>query len=163
MANRIMLNQTSYHGAGAIAEIVTEAKAHAFQKAFVCSDPDLIKFGVTGKVTGLLDKEGLAYEVYSDIKANPTIDNVKNGVAAFKASGADYIIAIGGGSSMDTSKAIGIIIYRDVDDALIRGVLDRIINQVKDNRVNGWLKALHFDQVITFKTQINFFLHCQID
>ena len=110
MANRIMLNQTSYHGAGAIAEIVTEAKAHAFQKAFVCSDPDLIKFGVTGKVTGLLDKEGLAYEVYSDIKANPTIDNVKNGVAAFKASGADYIIAIGGGSSMDTSKAIGIII-----------------------------------------------------
>ena len=110
MANRIMLNQTSYHGAGAIAEIVTEAKAHAFQKAFVCSDPDLIKFGVTGKVTGLLDKEGLAYEIYSDIKANPTIDNVKNGVAAFKASGADYIIAIGGGSSMDTSKAIGIII-----------------------------------------------------
>ena len=110
MANRIMLNQTSYHGAGAIAEIVTEAKAHAFQKAFVCSDPDLIKFGVTGKVTDLLDKEGLAYEIYSDIKANPTIDNVKNGVAAFKASGADYIIAIGGGSSMDTSKAIGIII-----------------------------------------------------
>ena len=105
-----MLNQTSYHGAGAIAEIVTEAKAHAFQKAFVCSDPDLIKFGVTGKVTDLLDKEGLAYEIYSDIKANPTIDNVKNGVAAFKASGADYIIAIGGGSSMDTSKAIGIII-----------------------------------------------------
>lgn len=77
MANRIMLNQTSYHGAGAIEEIVNEAKAHAFQKAFVCSDPDLIKFGVTGKVTGLLDKEGLAYEVYSDIKANPTIDNVK--------------------------------------------------------------------------------------
>ena len=110
MANRIMLNQTSYHGAGAIEEIVNEAKAHAFQKAFVCSDPDLIKFGVTGKVTGLLDKEGLAYEIYSDIKANPTIDNVKNGVAAFKASGADYIIAIGGGSSMDTSKAIGIII-----------------------------------------------------
>ena len=110
MANRIMLNQTSYHGAGAIAEIVTEAKAHAFQKAFVCSDPDLIKFGVTGKVTDLLDKEGLAYEIYSDIKANPTIDNVKNGVAAFKASGADYIIAIGGGSSMDTAKAIGIII-----------------------------------------------------
>ena len=77
MANRIMLNQTSYHGAGAIAEIVTEAKAHAFRKAFVCSDPDLIKFGVTGKVTDLLDKEGLAYEIYSDIKANPTIDNVK--------------------------------------------------------------------------------------
>ena len=109
MANRIMLNQTSYHGAGAIAEIVTEAKAHAFQKAFVCSDPDLIKFGVTGKVTGLLDKEGLAYEIYSDIKANPTIDNVKNGVAAFKASGADYIIAIGGGSSMDVARGINIV------------------------------------------------------
>ena len=93
MANRIMLNQTSYHGAGAIAEIVNEAKAHAFQKAFVCSDPDLIKFGVTGKVTDLLDKEGLAYEIYSDIKANPTIDNVKNGVAAFKASGADGGVA----------------------------------------------------------------------
>ena len=92
MANRIMLNQTSYHGAGAIEEIVNEAKAHAFQKAFVCSDPDLIKFGVTGKVTGLLDKEGLAYEVYSDIKANPTIDNVKNGVAAFKASGASAAV-----------------------------------------------------------------------
>ena len=109
MANRIMLNQTSYHGAGAIEEIANEAKAHAFRKAFVCSDPDLIKFGVTAKVTDILDREGLAYEIYSDIKANPTIENVKNGVAAFKASGADYIIAIGGGSSMDTSKAIGII------------------------------------------------------
>ena len=105
-----MLNQTSYHGAGAIAEIVTEAKAHAFQKAFVCSDPDLIKFGVTGKVTDLLDKEGLAYEIYSDIKANPTIDNVKNGVAAFKASGADFIVALGGGSSIDTAKGIGIVV-----------------------------------------------------
>ena len=110
MANRIMLNQTSYHGAGAIEEIVNEAKAHAFQKAFVCSDPDLIKFGVTGKVTGLLDKEGLAYEIYSDIKANPTIDNVKNGVAAFKASGADFIVALGGGSSIDTAKGIGIVV-----------------------------------------------------
>ena len=112
MANRIMLNQTSYHGAGAIEEIANEAKAHAFRKAFVCSDPDLIKFGVTAKVTDILDREGLAYEIYSDIKANPTIENVKNGVAAFKASGADYIIAIGGGSSMDTSKAIGIIIAK---------------------------------------------------
>ena len=110
MANRIMLNQTSYHGAGAIEEIANEAKAHAFRKAFVCSEPDLIKFGVTAKVTDILDRECLAYEIYSDIKANPTIENVKNGVAAFKASGADYIIAIGGGSSMDTSKAIGIII-----------------------------------------------------
>ena len=110
MANRIMLNQTSYHGAGAIAEIATEAKAHGFKKALVCSDPDLIKFNVTSKVTDILDKEGLAYEIYSDIKANPTIENVQHGVQAFKNSGADYIIAIGGGSSMDTSKAIGIII-----------------------------------------------------
>ena len=110
MANRIMLNETSYHGAGAIAEIATEAKAHGFKKAFVCSDPDLIKFNVTSKVTDILDKEGLAYEIYSDIKANPTIENVQHGVAAFKASEADYIVAIGGGSSMDTAKAIGIII-----------------------------------------------------
>ena len=110
MANRIMLNQTSYHGAGAIAEIVNEAKAQGFQKALVCTDPDLIKFHVASKVTDLLDGAGLAYEVYSDIKANPTIANVQNGVAAFKNAGADYIIAIGGGSSMDTAKAIGIII-----------------------------------------------------
>ena len=110
MANRITLNETSYHGAGAIAEIATEAKTRAFKKAFVCSDPDLIKFGVTGKVTKVLEDAGLDYEIYSDIKANPTIDNVKNGVEAFKKAGADYIVAIGGGSSMDTSKAIGIII-----------------------------------------------------
>ena len=110
MANRIMLNQTSYHGAGAVEEIVNEAKAHGFSKAFVCSDPDLIKFKVAAKVTDLLDKAGLAYAVYSDIKANPTIENVQHGVEAFKAAGADYIIAIGGGSSMDTAKAIGIII-----------------------------------------------------
>lgn len=110
MANRIMLNETSYHGAGAVKEIATEAKARAFQKAFICSDPDLIKFGVTKKVTDVLDSEGLAYEIYSDIKANPTIENVQNGVAAFKASGADYIVAVGGGSSMDTAKAIGIIV-----------------------------------------------------
>ena len=110
MANRITLNETSYHGAGAIAEIATEAKTRAFKKAFVCSDPDLIKFGVTGKVTKVLEDAGLDYEIYSDIKANPTIENVKNGVEAFKKAGADYIVAIGGGSSMDTSKAIGIII-----------------------------------------------------
>ena len=110
MANRIMLNETSYHGKGAISEIVAEAKARGFQKAFVCSDPDLIKFGVTGKVLAVLDAAGLAYSVYSDIKANPTIENVQHGVEAFKASGADYIIAIGGGSSMDTAKAVGIII-----------------------------------------------------
>ena len=110
MANRIVLNETSYHGAGAIAEIANEAKTRAFKKAFVCSDPDLIKFGVTKKVTDVLDNAGLAYEIYSNIKPNPTIENVQTGVAAFKKSGADYLIAIGGGSSMDTSKAIGIII-----------------------------------------------------
>ena len=110
MANRIMLNETSYHGSGAIQEIATEAKAHGFKKALVCSDPDLIKFGVTAKVTDILDKNGLEYELYSEIKPNPTIDNVKHGVETFKKSGADYLIAIGGGSSMDTSKAIGVII-----------------------------------------------------
>jgi len=110
MANRIILNETSYHGQGAILSITEEAKLRGFKKAFVCSDPDLIKFNVTKKVTDLLDKEGLEYEIYSDIKANPTIENVQSGVAAFKKSGADYIIAIGGGSSMDTAKAIGIII-----------------------------------------------------
>ena len=110
MANRIVLNETSYHGAGAIAEIANDAKTRAFKKAFVCSDPDLIKFGVTKKVTDVLDNAGLAYEIYSNIKPNPTIENVQTGVAAFKKSGADYLIAIGGGSSMDTAKAIGIII-----------------------------------------------------
>ena len=110
MANRIILNETSYHGQGAILSITEEAKLRGFKKAFVCSDSDLIKFNVTKKVTDLLEKEGLEYEIYSDIKANPTIENVQSGVAAFKKSGADYIIAIGGGSSMDTSKAIGIII-----------------------------------------------------
>ena len=110
MANKIVLNEVSYHGKGAILSVPEEVKGRGFKKAFVCSDPDLIKFNVTKKVTDLLDKEGLPYEIYSDIKANPTIENVQNGVAAFKKSGADYIIAIGGGSSMDTSKAIGIII-----------------------------------------------------
>ena len=110
MANRFVLNETSYHGKGAIANIVLEAKARGFKKAFVCSDPDLIKFNVTPKVTTLLDEAHLAYEIYSKIKANPTIENVQEGVEAFKKSGADYIIAIGGGSSMDTAKAIGIII-----------------------------------------------------
>ena len=110
MANRIVLNETSYHGAGAIKEIPNEVKIKGYKKAFVCSDPDLIKFGVTKKVTDVLDEAGLPYEIYSDIKPNPTIENVQTGVAAFKASGADYIIAIGGGSSMDTAKAVGIII-----------------------------------------------------
>lgn len=110
MANRFVLNETSYHGAGAIKEIATEVKGRGFKKAFVCSDPDLIKFNVTKKVTDVLDNAGIDYEIYSNIKANPTIKNVQAGVEAFKASGADCIIAIGGGSSMDTAKAIGIII-----------------------------------------------------
>ena len=110
MANRFILNETSYHGAGAIENIATEAKARGFQKAFVCSDPDLVKFGVTKKVLDVLDKNGLAYELYSNIKPNPTIENVQTGVEAFKKAGTDYLVAIGGGSSMDTAKAIGIII-----------------------------------------------------
>ena len=110
MANRISLNGTSYHGFGAIKEIVNEIHAHGFKKAFVASDPDLIRFGVTAKVTDLLDADNFPYVVYSDIKPNPTIENVTHGVEAFKESNADCIIAIGGGSSMDTSKAIGIII-----------------------------------------------------
>ncbi len=108
--NRFILNETSYHGAGAIGAIVTEAQGRGFKKALVCSDPDLIKFGVTKKVTDLLDGASLAYEIFSEIKPNPTIENVQAGVSAFKAAGADYIIAIGGGSSMDTAKAVGIII-----------------------------------------------------
>ena len=110
MVQRIMLNETSYHGSGAIAEIPNEIAARGFKKAFVASDPDLVKFGITAKVTDLLDAAQVPYEVYSDIKPNPTIENVQHGVEAFKASGADCIVAIGGGSSMDTSKAIGIII-----------------------------------------------------
>ena len=110
MSNRFVLNETSYHGAGAIKEIATEAKNRGFKKALVCSDPDLIKFGVTKKVLDILDEASLAYEVYSNIKQNPTIENVQTGVEAFKKAGADYLVAIGGGSSMDTAKAIGIII-----------------------------------------------------
>ena len=110
MANRIVLNETSYHGAGAIKEIVSEVKRRGLTKAFVCSDPDLVKFKVTDKVLDVLKGANLAYELYSNIKPNPTIENVQTGVEAYKASGADYIIAIGGGSSMDTAKAIGIII-----------------------------------------------------
>lgn len=110
MANRFVLNETSYHGKGAIKEIAGEVKGRGFKKCFVCSDPDLIRFGVTQKVTDVLEGAGIPYEIYSKIKANPTVENVQTGVAAFKASGADCIIAIGGGSSMDTAKAIGIII-----------------------------------------------------
>lgn len=110
MSNRFILNEVAYHGPGAVKEIAAEAKGRGFSKAFVCSDPDLVKFGVTKKVLDVLENAGLSYEVYSNIKANPTIENVQAGVEAFKASGADYIIAVGGGSSMDTAKAVGIII-----------------------------------------------------
>lgn len=110
MANRFVLNGISYHGHGAIQEIPGIVKAKGFKKAFIASDPDLIKFNVTKKVTDLLDANGLAYEIYSDIKPNPTIENVLSGVDAYKKSGADYMITVGGGSSMDTGKAIGIII-----------------------------------------------------
>ncbi len=116
--NKFMLNETSYHGAGAITAIPDEIKNRGFKKAFVTTDPDLIKFGIVKKVTDLLDAANIEYSVYSDIKANPTIENVQHGVEDFKASGADCIVAIGGGSAMDTSKAIGIIItnpeYADV-------------------------------------------------
>lgn len=121
MVNRFVLNETSYHGAGAIKEIATEVKGRGFKKAFVCSDPDLIKFGVTKKVTDVLDNADIDYEIYSEIKPNPTIENVQTGVAAFKASGADCIIAIGGGSSVDTAKAIGIII-KNPDFADVRSL-----------------------------------------
>ena len=109
MANRIVLNTISYHGKGAVENIVPELTARGYHKAFVCSDPDLLKFGVTYKVTSLLDAAGFPYEIYSEIKPNPTIENVQHGVAAFQHSGADCIVAIGGGSSMDTAKAVGII------------------------------------------------------
>lgn len=121
MVNRFVLNETSYHGAGAIKEIATEVNGRGFKKAFVCSDPDLIKFGVTKKVTDVLDNAEIDYEIYSEIKPNPTIKNVQTGVKAFKNSGADCIIAIGGGSSMDTAKAIGIII-KNPDFADVRSL-----------------------------------------
>lgn len=126
MAQRFILNGTSYHGAGAIQEIATEVKSRGFKKAFVCSDPDLVKFGVTAKVLKVLDDNGFSYELYSNIKPNPTIDNVQTGVEAFKNAGTDYLIAIGGGSSMDTAKAIGIIINNPefADVRSLEGVAD---------------------------------------
>lgn len=126
MANRFVLNETSYHGSGAIKDIVTEAKGRGFKKALVCSDPDLVKFKVSTKVTDILDQAGLAYDLYSNIKPNPTIDNVKQGVEAFKKAEADYIIAIGGGSSMDTAKGIGIVIANPefADIRSLEGVAD---------------------------------------
>jgi len=126
MANRMILNETSYFGAGSISEIVTEAKKRSFKKALVVTDPDLIKFNVAKNVTDLLEEAGLAYDIFSQVKANPTVKVVKTGIEAFKAAGADYLIAIGGGSSMDTAKAIGIIInnpeYADVTS--LEGAID---------------------------------------
>ncbi len=110
MANRIVLNTISYHGAGAIKEIPGEIARRGFKKVFVCTDPDLVKFGVAAKVTDLLDEAGIAWSMYSEIKPNPTIKNVQDGVEAFKAAEADSIVTIGGGSAMDTAKAIGIIV-----------------------------------------------------
>lgn len=126
MAQRFILNGTSYHGAGAIQEIATEVKSRGFKKAFVCSDPNLVKFGVTAKVLKVLDDNGFSYELYSNIKPNPTIENVQTGVEAFKNAGTDYLIAIGGGSSMDTAKAIGIIINNPefADVRSLEGVAD---------------------------------------
>jgi len=126
MANRIILNETSYFGAGARENIATEAKARGFKKALFVTDKDLMKFGVAAKVTEVLDREGLAYEILDDVKANPTIENVQNGVARFKAAGADYLIAVGGGSVMDTAKAIGIIINNPefADVRSLEGVAD---------------------------------------
>lgn len=126
MAQRFILNGTSYHGAGAIQEIATEVKSRGFKKAFVCSDPDLVKFGVTAKVLKVLDDNGFSYELYSNIKPNPTIENVQTGVEVFKNAGTDYLIAIGGGSSMDTAKAIGIIINNPefADVRSLEGVAD---------------------------------------
>ncbi len=126
MANRFILNETSYHGAGAIKEIATEVKTRGFKKAFICSDPDLVKFGVTQKVIDVLSENNMEYELYSNIKPNPTIENVQTGVEAFKKAGTDYIIAIGGGSSMDTAKAIGIVINNPefADIRSLEGVAD---------------------------------------
>lgn len=126
MANRIVLNETSYHGSGAIREIIPEVKRRGYAKALVCVDPDLVKFGVSQKVTDLLDEAKLPYEMFADIKANPPIENVLSGVKAFRGCGADYIVAIGGGSAIDTAKAIGIIVNNpDFEDVRsLEGVAD---------------------------------------
>lgn len=128
MSNRFILNETSYHGAGAIQSIPAEVKSRKLTKAFVCSDPDLVKFGVTKKVTDVLEAAGFDYELYSNIKPNPTIENVQSGVAAFQAANADYIIAIGGGSSMDTAKGVGIIIANPefADVRSLEGAVDTL-------------------------------------
>ena len=124
--DKFMLNETFCHRVGAITAIPTEIKARSFEKVFVATDPDLVKFGIFKKVTDPLEKEGIAYSLFTDIKANPTIENVQNGAKAFKVSDADCIVAIGGGSSMDTAKAIGIIIiaHPEFEDVrLLKGVV----------------------------------------
>lgn len=130
MANRFVLNETSYHGAGAVQAIADEVRNRGFRKAMVVTDASLVKFGVCGKVTQVLDAASLAYEVFSDCKPNPTIQNVQDGVAAFKACGADYLIAIGGGSSMDTAKAVGIII-NNPEHADVRSLEGAVVTKNK--------------------------------
>ena len=124
--NRIVLNETSYFGAGCRSVIATEAERRGFKKAFLVTDKDLVKFGVSAQITEVLEKAGIPYDVFSDVKANPTITNVKNGIAAFKASGADFLIALGGGSSIDTAKAIGIVVNNPefADIKSLEGVAD---------------------------------------
>ena len=160
MANRFILNETSYHGAGAIKSIVDEAKGRSFKKAFVCSDPDLVKFGVTKKVLDVLDGAGLPYELYSNIKPNPTIENVQTGVEAFKASGADYIIAIGGGSSnlylTPDGKIGGLpgkaadLINKTKDNAKIERIKNALINIIGHNRISGDLGIPDFTSEFQF-------------
>ena len=156
MADRIVLNTISYHGHGAIENIVPELTARGYKKAFVCSDPDLLKFGVTKKVTDLLDAAGFAYTVYSEIKPNPTIANVQDGVAAFKAAEADCIVTIGGGSSMDTAKAIGIIInnpeFADVRSLEGGGYVAKAQNTHR-GCCGRCGKALHHQQKIICQTR----------
>lgn len=110
MAYRFILNETSYHGHGAVNEIVAEVKSRGFKKALIVTDADLMKFGVVKKVTNILDRNDFAYEIFDKVKANPSVAVVQAGVDAFKKAGADYMIAIGGGSPQDTAKGIGIII-----------------------------------------------------
>lgn len=147
MANRFVLNTISYHGSGAIKEIPGELQRRGYKKIFVCSDPDLVKFGVTAKVTDELDAAGIAWSLYSEIKPNPTIQNVKDGVEAFKAAEADAIVTIGGGSSMDTAKAIGIII-NNPEFADVRS----LEGNVQELDSFFWLLKLHYIVCKLFET-----------
>ena len=150
--NRFVLNGISYHGHGAINEIPGIVKSKGFKKAFVASDPDLVKFGVTAKVTDLLKENSIEYELYSDIKPNPTIENVLHGVDAYKASEADFMITIGGGSSMDTGKAIGIIINNPefADVRSLEGVLWRALHRRRSGR---YLRLRYLQPVVRVQSQ----------